>query len=53
MSKTIIISINQLVPSVLYIGRLDIFLNFNLGRNPQKISHERPAYESVDEKSLS
>ena len=44
--------INPLVPSVLYIGRLTKF-NFNFGKDPQKISYERRAYESVDEKSLS
>ena len=32
---------------------IDQNFNFNLRRDPQKISYERRAYESVDEKSLS
>ena len=44
---------NPLVPSVQNIARLNKNFNFNLRRDPQKISYERRAYESVDEKSLS
>ena len=40
------------MPSVLNIGRFDKNFNFNLRRDPHKISYERRAYESVDEKSL-
>ena len=43
---------NPLVPSFLNIGRT-FGQNFNLGRNPQKISYKRRDYELVDEKSLS
>ena len=40
------------MPSVLDIGSLAKKINFNLERDPQKISYERLDYESVDEKSL-
>ena len=47
------IIINPLVPSVLNIGRLTKISISIQDRILKKISYERRAYESVDEKSLS
>ena len=49
----ILVAINPLLSSVLYMVRLANFFYYNLGRDHQKISYERRDYELVDEKSLS
>ena len=39
------------MPSVLEYSTFDQNFNFNLRRDPQKISYKRRAYESVDERA--